>query len=150
MGHFLKRSIRRIADRVFGDLARRNDIDNLYNQIAAYIQIHGIVSPSSMLRPLRGWALSPDAIVYILADLEHRKNPIVVEFGSGESTIILASALERKNGGRLLTIEHDELFMKQLMERLEAAHLMRRVEFHHARLIGGESDQITRSILNWT
>ena len=49
-----------------------------------------------LLGPLRGWAISPDAIVHVLADLEPRENPTVVEFGSGESTIILASALARK------------------------------------------------------
>jgi precorrin-6B methylase 2 len=124
--------MRRIADRVFGDLARRGDLDNLYNQITAYIQLHELVGSSPVLYPLRGWALSPDAIVYILADLELRDDPVIVEFGSGESTLILASALRRKNAGRLITIEHDESFMRELGARLKAAQLARWVSLHHA------------------
>ena len=128
----LRKWMRRIADRVFGDLARRGDLDNLYNQMTAYIQLHEFVASSPVLYPLRGWALSPDAIVYILADLELREDPTIVEFGSGESTLILASALRRKNAGRLITIEHDESFMRELGALLRAAQLARWVSLHHA------------------
>ena len=131
---FMNKLARRMADRFFGDLARRSDLDNLYNQLAAYIQIHGIVAGSSLLGPLRGWAISPDAMVHILADLERHKSPTVVEFGSGESTVILASALARKKDGRLYTIEHDRDFFDRLQKRVEAAGLHEWVEFHHAPL----------------
>ena len=136
--NFFQRAMRQLADRLFADLARRSDIDNLYSQLAAYIQIQAIVSPP-LLRPLGGWALSADAIVYILADLEHRESPTLIEFGSGESTIILATALHRKNAGRLLTVEHDEQFMEELSKRLSAAQLIQWVELHHAPLLGHES-----------
>jgi predicted O-methyltransferase YrrM len=132
MGELFRKSMRRIADRVFGDLARRSDLDNLYNQITAYIQIHQFASSSPVLRPLRGWALSPDAMIYVLIELELRPNPTIVEFGSGESTLVIASALGRKNAGRLLTVEQDERFISGLRKRVAAAGLERWVEFHHA------------------
>jgi predicted O-methyltransferase YrrM len=139
MGNFLRTCARRIVNRILGDLAHRRDLDNLYNQLAAYIQIHDIVSQSTMLGSLRGWAMSPDALVHILADLERRENPTILEFGSGESTLVFASALRMKNQGRLITIEHNREFMERIRTRIEAAHLEPWVEFHHAPLLGNDA-----------
>lgn len=82
-----------------------------------------------MLKPMRGWAMSPDAMAWILADLQERESPTVIEFGSGQSTIILASALRNKKGGRLISVEHDPEYSKAVMRQLHSLGLEDWVEF---------------------
>lgn len=49
-----------------------------------------------VLSPLRGWGISPDALALVLADIQRRTRPVVVEFGSGQPTIALAAMLEKR------------------------------------------------------
>ena len=46
------------------------------------------ISGGPVLKPMRQWALSPDAMALILADLQERTRPHIVEFGCGQSTIV--------------------------------------------------------------
>jgi hypothetical protein len=48
-----------------------------------------------ILKPMRGWAISLDAIGFILNRIQETDKPTVIEFGSGQSTIILGSAYRK-------------------------------------------------------
>lgn len=79
----------------------RVEHENGYRQVEALLALYA----DEPIPPLRGWALSPDA-ARVLADLVIRHRPtVVVELGSGASTVIL-SRLLAKTGGRLISLEH--------------------------------------------
>ena len=109
-------------------LAKQSDLDNLYRQITAYSDIKEIIGPGVPLGPLRGFALSPDALLNILRDIVARGNPRVVEFGMGESTIAIAAALQQLGAGSLVSIEHEEKYLKVICRRLVSAGLIDRVD----------------------
>jgi predicted O-methyltransferase YrrM len=99
--------------------ARKTDIESIYFQLAAFMEIREVVGPQVPVRPFGGSAIYPDALLVILQDIFSRKAPKVVEFGAGESTVAIAATLKRSGQGCLLTFEHDPAFARRLSERLE-------------------------------
>lgn len=137
----IKSFIKRIRDRFFTDFVRRDDLDRLYDQIAGLWQIQNAMNGGTVLRPMRGWAISPDAVAWVLADLQERRAPTVIEFGSGQSTVIFAAALQRSNG-RLFSVEHDPEYCETIRKQLEACGLVKQVEFIHCPLVESGSPVI--------
>jgi predicted O-methyltransferase YrrM len=66
---------------------------------------------SDVLPATRGWAASPDLLL-VLVDLIITERPsLVVECGSGASTLWLALAMRRfKIDGRIIALDHDPVF----------------------------------------
>lgn len=140
----IKSLIKKLRDRVLHDYARREDFDRLYDNIAGLLQIQNAMSGAPVLKPMRGWAISPDAMAWLLADLQERERPTVIEFGSGQSTIIFAAAL-RKCGGRLISVEHDAAYCDTIRRQLTACGLAGGVEFIHCPLADGSGSPSIRS-----
>jgi predicted O-methyltransferase YrrM len=124
---------KQIRRRLFRGLAQQSDIDRLYDQIHGLLQIQNAMMGRPVLRPLRRWAMSPDAMVFVLASLQGRDAPAVVEFGSGQSTLVLAAALQHCKG-TLLSIDHDVDYSADIQKQVSACGLVTRVEFLHCPL----------------
>jgi predicted O-methyltransferase YrrM len=131
---FMKNILRKVRDRMLAGVARQEDLDRLYDQVSGLVQIQNAMEGKPVLRPLRGWALSPDALVWILADLEERHAPEVIEFGSGQSTVILASYLKNREGRCLVSVEHDAAYLAGVQRQVAAWGLSEQVRFFHAPL----------------
>lgn len=108
--------------------------DRLYDQVAGMMQIQSALSGGVVLKPMRQWALSPDAMAIVLADLQERSRPRVVEFGCGQSTVIFASWM-RQHGGTLRSFEHDPAYADTIRRQLEACGLLQHVELEIVPLV---------------
>lgn len=131
-----------MRDRWFSSLAKKEDIQHLYDQFAGLLQIQNAMKGEPVLRPMRGWAISPDAMTWILAELQERTAATVIEFGSGQSTIILATALKHLRG-RLISVEHDPEYFSIIQRQADACGIADTIEYVHAPLI--EIDKHSRS-----
>jgi predicted O-methyltransferase YrrM len=129
----MKQLLHKFRNRMFAGLARQSDLDALYSQISGLLQIQNAMAGKPVLRPMRGWAISPDAMNWILADLQERAAPIVIEFGSGQSTVIFAAALKHRNG-KLFSVEHDPEYCAVIQRQVTACGLLEQVEFVHTPL----------------
>jgi predicted O-methyltransferase YrrM len=125
--------ILRLADRVSRNMAtkvRVNQIDknsrrenrrelaNLFHQVEATIQLESIYGFNHPLPPSRSWAVSPDLIVEILNQIRDNQPKLIVELGSGLSTVWIARMLEREGCGKLVSIDHDAKFAQKTSEQL--------------------------------
>jgi predicted O-methyltransferase YrrM len=108
--------------------------DRLYDQIAGMMQIQSAIVGGAVMKPMRQWALSPDAMALILADLQERSLPRVVEFGCGQSTVIFASWM-RHHGGTLRSFEHDPAHADTISQQLKACGLLSYVELEVVPLV---------------
>lgn len=108
--------------------------DNLYDEIAGMMQIQSALSGGPVLKPLRHWALSPDAMAVMLADLQERSAPSIVEFGCGQSTVIFASWIKHR-GGRLTTYEHDPQYADVIRKQIDACGLSAQVDLRVVGLV---------------
>jgi predicted O-methyltransferase YrrM len=112
-----------VRKRLLVGIATREDLDRLYDQIAGVAQIQSALQGAPILKPLRHWAISPDTMAWILSDLQERGAPSIVEFGCGQSTVILAAWLKNRAGGSLLSFEHDGEYAAVIQRQLEACGL---------------------------
>jgi small-conductance mechanosensitive channel/predicted O-methyltransferase YrrM len=65
-----------------------------------------------------GWAASTDILGELLRALTAQRPQLVVELGSGLSTLIIAAALKRNNAGRLISIDADADYAQQTRAQL--------------------------------
>jgi len=71
------------------------------------------------LPPMIGWAITPDFAALLAALILEHHPSVVLETGSGVSTLIIGYCL-RKTGGRLISLENNERFFTQTQHSLEA------------------------------
>ncbi len=72
------------------------------------------------------WAIEAD-LGRVLADELERRPRLVVELGSGASTVLIAGLLHRHGTGQLISIEHDRRFADATAERVQELGLGERV-----------------------
>jgi predicted O-methyltransferase YrrM len=134
----LVRVFDRFRERLLVGVARQEQVDRLYDglydQVAGLLQIQSALTGGGVLKSLRHWAISPDAIALILADLQERTQPSIVEFGCGQSTVIFASWI-KQHGGRLTTYEHDPQYAGVIRKQLDACGLAPHVDLRVVPLI---------------
>jgi len=89
----------------------KKEIRQTFRQLEALQNLSAVLPASDVLPATRVWAASPDLLV-VLVDLVITARPsLVVECGSGASTLWLALALRRFGiDGRIIALEHDPAF----------------------------------------
>lgn len=102
--------LRRALRTELGQLATRSEAEQLahvaYQQAECYVQLHRQL-PDLRVTGLRQWAISPDACLALVNLIESHQPKLIVELGSGVSTIVLATALQRwVPQGRVISVDH--------------------------------------------
>jgi predicted O-methyltransferase YrrM len=90
--------------------------------------VAALLAPRLELPPFDGWAIAEDFAVIIVSHILRYQPKVVVETGSGLSTLIIAHALEKAGCGRLISIEHDNKYYKESAARLSEYGLDHRVQ----------------------
>ncbi len=86
------------------------------------------------LPPLTGWAATP-RLACTVYDLVRQRTPeLVVEVGSGASTIVTAYALEQNGKGQVVSLEHDAAYAERVARDVARHGLHHRVRIVHAPL----------------
>ncbi|HMD92530.1 MAG TPA: class I SAM-dependent methyltransferase [Trebonia sp.] len=95
--------------RVESDTQR--EMKQTFRQLEALQNLNALLPASEVLPATRGWAASPDLLL-VLVDLVITGRPsLVVECGSGASTLWLALAMRKfKIDGRIIALDHDPVF----------------------------------------
>lgn len=78
----------------------------LITDIQALEQLLGKYSPQARLPAVAGWALSPAGLLALVDLIETRDASVIVECGSGTSSLWIAYALKHLGRGRLIALEH--------------------------------------------
>ena len=89
----------------------KKEIKQTFRQLEALQNLNAVLPASDVLPATRGWAASPDLLA-VLVDLVVAERPsLVVECGSGASTLWLALAMRRFGiDGRVVALDHDPVF----------------------------------------
>lgn len=88
-----------------------------------------------------GWPISPDFALYLVFLLEQNNYDLILEFGSGISTVVIAKAIKQLESKRSNTktitfasFDHLDQYHQQTMDMLKQAELDNRVLLQHAPL----------------
>jgi len=89
----------------------KKEIRQTFRQLEALQNLSTLLPATDVLPATRGWAASPDLLV-VLVDLVITGRPsLIVECGSGASTLWLALAMRRfEIDGRIIALDHDPVF----------------------------------------
>ncbi|GGB51832.1 hypothetical protein GCM10011502_26230 [Oceanisphaera marina] len=97
--------------------------DRLYAQLESLSWLQRRMTIKGQLPPLRGWATSPDVLLRLHSHIMATCPQIIVEFGSGASTLVIADALRQNRTGKLISIEHSDHYGAQTLNTLQAERL---------------------------
>jgi predicted O-methyltransferase YrrM len=102
-------TVRRLGARVEREV--KAEIKQTFRQLEALQNLNAVLPPTDVLPATRVWAASPDLLL-VLVDLVIGERPsLVVECGSGASTLWFALAMRRFGiDGRIVALDHDPVF----------------------------------------
>lgn len=78
----------------------------LHQQLQSLHTLHAELGLEKGLPATRGWSASPDFLLVVLRHARRAEPMVVVECGSGASTVVLARSLQLNGKGHLYSLEH--------------------------------------------
>jgi predicted O-methyltransferase YrrM len=81
-----------------------------YRELEAYFSLFASLKIVHPLPPMRLWRASPDFATQIVMLVRKYRPKLVVEIGSGVSTIITSYCLQERGVGRVISFEHEADF----------------------------------------
>jgi hypothetical protein len=91
-------------------------------QLAPLIALNSLVQPETPVPPRPKWGTAPDLVLAIVRAMRQLRPSLVIECGSGWSTLWLALAARRfELSGRVVALEHAEKYAR-VTEDLLASH----------------------------
>lgn len=112
----------------------KQEILNATQQLEAFLNIQSFFTHGEHQPIMHGWPISPDFALNLIGLLEKNDYDLILEFGSGTSTVIMAKALARLNkDGRKSSVvqiafEHLEQYHAQTLADLQVAGMAEAVE----------------------
>ena len=72
-----------------------DDVDNLKLQLESYMGIQYFFQTAEFLPQMHGWPISPDFAVYLMELISYGDYDVILEYGSGSSTLLMAQTLNK-------------------------------------------------------
>ncbi len=108
---------------------------NEFRQHEALDALRQLLKFDLPLPATRGWAASPDFLLHLYQHIAAHRPKVVVELGSGVSTLVAAAALAANgDDGRLYSLDHDGAYARATSELLSQHGLSHIASVHHAPL----------------
>jgi predicted O-methyltransferase YrrM len=138
-------TVRRIETKI--DIDLKTDVKQTFRQLEALQNLNAVLPATDVLPATRGWAASPDLLL-VLVDLVISERPsLIMECGSGASTLWLALAMRRfQIDGRIIALDHDPVFGGKTRDLLARHDLGDLAEVRDAPL---ESFSLDGEIYSW-
>jgi tetratricopeptide (TPR) repeat protein len=120
----------------------KKEVLNSTKQLEALVTIQNYLNSGELVGEMHGWAISPDFALHLVKMIEEKDYDVVIEFGSGTSTVLIAKALARNATRRQekkpcvqIAFEHLAEYHAQSLAQLSQAGLADRVELVLAPLV---------------
>ncbi|MEB2332286.1 MAG: class I SAM-dependent methyltransferase [Nitrosomonas sp.] len=134
---FKKQADELVRVRKFLDSTLKKEVANATKQIKSFIGLQSYLAtgelPSINIEQ-HSWPVSPDFALYLIELIEFNDYDLIIEFGSGLSTVIIAKAIRRaarrqgKKPADFVSFDHLEHYYKQTCTQLEHAGLINAVQ----------------------
>jgi predicted O-methyltransferase YrrM len=118
-------------------------VDQAYRQIEGLFVVYRNLAPDHPLPAFRGWAVSPDLAAHLVRVVHETRPGLVVEVGSGLSTLLVGLTLRRLGGGRVLGLEHDPAYAEATAKLLARFDVAAFAEVVHAPLMNYDIEGTT-------
>lgn len=88
---------------------KRSNYD-VTREVEALLQLHRMFDTRAPMPPSGRWAMDASALLQLVALVDEQHPDVVLELGSGTSTVWIAYALQAIGRGRVVSIDHDAKF----------------------------------------
>ncbi len=83
---------------------------NEYRQIESLFSIFSLIKINHPLPPMRGYAAAPDLANTLISLIKEQKPKLILEAGSGVSTLIGSYCLQTLGEGKVISLDHDKTY----------------------------------------
>jgi hypothetical protein len=120
----------------------KTEVTNATKQLEAFFGIKSYFETGEVIGELHGWPISPDLGLYLIQQLEATPYNLVIEFGSGTSTQLMAKTLaaiaERqptRAKPKQVAFEHLAHYYQKTLLIMQQSGLAHAVDLQHAPLV---------------
>jgi FkbM family methyltransferase len=120
----------------------KKEILNATKQMEAYLGVLHYLQSGEFIGDMHNWPVSPDFALYLIQLLEFNDYDLVIEFGSGTSTVLIAKTLKKiacrrqgKQPAQQLSFEHLGEYHTLTYANLQQAGLAESVQLIQAPLV---------------
>jgi predicted O-methyltransferase YrrM len=99
-----------LAVSLHGTRRLRGDIEDTLHRVQGLLFLQSHLQTEQPLPPLGGPALTPDSAATLLGVINQQRPGLIVELGSGVSTLICAHALRQLGSGKVISLDHDSQY----------------------------------------
>lgn len=124
----------------------RNQLDGLERNNQSIAALYNVLRPERPLPELGGYALSAAKAAKLMELVLEKKPRLIVELGSGVSTIVSAYCLKMIGAGKIVSFDHDEQFASITRDNISKHGLAEYVEIIHAPIADVDIDG---SVYKW-
>ena len=147
---FIAHKIRRVHLKLFDMDARferlmDQSLMDLYHQIEASADLRRLLAWDHGLPSTRGWAASPDFLKVVADTIMTTRPRVIVECGSGVSTLVSARCLQLLGHGHVYSLDHESSYATATREHLSKLGLDQFATVIDAPLISRDVDGVPYS-----
>ena len=118
---------------VLGSVRRiRGDIEETVRQTQGLLFLNSHLDTLHPLPALGGAALTPDSAATLVGLIKERRPKVIVELGSGVSTVVCAQTVKQLGEGRIISLDHDKFYAGITRQNLQRHGLEEWAEVQHA------------------
>lgn len=117
--------------RVQDDIAHKKHVQ-------ALLHLFAMLDMRRPLPALTEWAASPQLACSLVSLVKEHEPDVILEVGSGSSTLVLGYAVEQSGGGRVIALDHLAQYGEQTRRSIERHELGDYAEVRHAPLVDVE------------
>ena len=143
-----KESLKDLENRLRNDMSK--GLSNAVKQLEAFQRIRDFLGTVDGLGDFHGWPISPDIGLFLIDRMREHKYDLIIEFGSGTSTALLAKTVEvlaqraqtavaessiSTVNTKIVTFEHDRHYYAKTLQLLKARGLESLVQLINAPLV---------------
>ena len=123
--------------------AIQKQTSNAVQQLESYMAIENYLSTGALLSGFHGWPISPDIGLFIINQMRRKQYDLIIEFGSGTSTLLFAKLAAAQHHEKLMSnllpqkiisFDHHIDYYHQTQELLNLNHVAEYVDLVHAPL----------------
>lgn len=113
----------------------RDEADSVVASVQASTELTATLPLRIPLPPMTGWAAHPELAATCARVVLSKKPKLIVECGSGVSTLVNAYAVEKNGIGRVVSLDHDPEYAERTRETLRSHGLSDRAQVVDAKLV---------------
>lgn len=109
------------ADRELVEISKAAKKDNWqhFRQLEAYQQLLASMKFTRQIPPTRSWAASPDLLLALCELVKKSRPKLIVELGSGLSTLVLAKSIPANMRTKIISIDHSDEYAQKTRDLLK-------------------------------